>query len=137
MTLGNTAGSVNASLLTNGSFTFSNAVTVASGSSGNTLTLGGGSGNSSTFSGLITLNNAVTLSQANASGTLYVSGGIAAGGNAINLVGTGRSSLTPARSVGPARIVQRWHHGHCKPERRQSVISWIGSDKQHGISEFK
>jgi fibronectin-binding autotransporter adhesin len=76
--LGNTTGSADASLLIGGAYTVGNAITVRTGSTGNTLTLGGSTANASTFSGVITLNRSLTVSQA-ASGTLNLTGNITSG----------------------------------------------------------
>ena len=77
VTLGNSSGSNNASLLTNGAYTFSNSVIVASGGSG-TLSMGGNSANTSTFSGVTTLDNNLTISEV-AGGTVNLTGTITSG----------------------------------------------------------
>jgi autotransporter-associated beta strand protein len=77
VTLGNSSGSNNASLLTSGAYTFSNNITVAVGSSG-TLSMGGNSANTSTFSGVTTLDNNLTISQV-AGGTVNLTGTITSG----------------------------------------------------------
>jgi len=77
VTLGNSFGSSNASLLTSGAVTFSNNVTVAAGSSGN-LSIGGASANASTFSGAITLDNNLAVSQV-LGGTTNLTGNITSG----------------------------------------------------------
>jgi fibronectin-binding autotransporter adhesin len=80
MLLGDTTGSSNASLLTNGAFTIGNAVTVQSGNTG-VMTLGGNTDNNSTFSGAISLNHDLTISQvANAgANALSITGGVSSG----------------------------------------------------------
>ena len=53
--LGSTSGSINANLLIGGAFTIGNAITVRTGSTGNTLALGGSTATASIFSGAINL----------------------------------------------------------------------------------
>ena len=90
--LGNTSGSANATLRGDNR-TFSNPITVQSGSSGNTLTiLGVGGTNTTSFNGSITLNNNLTLDSSG--GTLIVSTGTAAITGSGNLTIT-NSSPTP------------------------------------------
>jgi autotransporter-associated beta strand protein len=92
--LGDTTGtSENASLLTNGAFTFSNNITVQSGNSG-TATIGGNSANSSTFSGAINLNKNLTVTAVNA-GTVNLTGSISnsTGTNTVNITGAGTSNV--------------------------------------------
>lgn len=92
--LGDTvAGTSNASLLTNGAFTFSNNITVRSGNSG-TATIGGNTANSSTFSGAISLNKDLTVT-AVTSGTVNLTGSISnqTGTNTVNVTGAGTSNV--------------------------------------------
>ena len=89
------SGSNNASLLTNGAFTFSNPITVAANNSG-TVTIGGNTANASIFSGAITLNDDLTVSQI-ASGTASITGGISAGSagaKTVTFAGPGTMSVT-------------------------------------------
>ena len=80
VTLGAPLGGAPAALLTNGAFTFSNSISVAAGSIG-TLSIGGATALTSTFSGgTITLNNNLTVSQL-AAGTLNLNDGIVLGGS--------------------------------------------------------
>jgi fibronectin-binding autotransporter adhesin len=86
VTLGAGSGSANASLLTGGAFTVSNPITVAAGSSGNTLSIGGNVDSSSAFSGPITMNNNLTVTQVTTTGnhTLSITGGITSGNASSN-----------------------------------------------------
>jgi autotransporter-associated beta strand protein len=98
VTLGAPSGTANASVLTGGSFTVSNSINVASGSSANTLTLGGNTNTNSSFSGLITLNNALTVSQITTTGSnaLSITGGIsggASGPQTVSFVGPGNINV--------------------------------------------
>jgi autotransporter-associated beta strand protein len=86
ITIGDTSGTANATLLApvSGAFTFANPITVASGSSG---TLSIINGNNNTFSGAITLNNNLTITN-----DYYVTftGGVTGTGNLIsNYIGSG------------------------------------------------
>jgi fibronectin-binding autotransporter adhesin len=100
VTLGNSSGSLSASLMGSGaaSPTFANAIVVASGSTGNTLTLGTGSlgTGSTTFSGTVSLGHDIVLSNAS-TGAVTLSGVISETGGARAIVinaGTGTVSLT-------------------------------------------
>lgn len=92
VTLGDTTGSANASLLTAGAFTFANAVTVASGSSGS-ATLGGGTADTSIFTGNITLNKSATFT-AVSGGTVTFSGIISGSGFGITKTDAGTVTLS-------------------------------------------
>jgi len=94
--LGNTSGAADASLLTNGAFTFSNAITAQDGTSG-TLTLGGNSNSGSTFSGAITINQSITVAQVATTGSnaLSITGGITGGTSGSKTVTfTGPGAIT-------------------------------------------
>ncbi len=90
VTLGDTSGSANATLLGDG-HTFGNAIAVAAGSSG-TLTIGNSGNASAVFSGAVTLNNNLTLAS-NGNGSVKLSGGVTGTGN-ITLRATGAGSGT-------------------------------------------
>lgn len=100
ITLGNTSGSASASLMGSGAanITLANAIVVASGSTGNTLTIGTGSlgVGISTFSGTVTLGHDLVLSNTGTGGTT-LSGVISETGGARAIVvnaGSGTVSLT-------------------------------------------
>ncbi|WP_395737791.1 autotransporter-associated beta strand repeat-containing protein [Prosthecobacter sp.] len=100
ITLGNTSGSLSASLMGSGaaSPTFANPIVVVSGSSGNTLTMGTGPlGTLSTiFSGTVSLGHDLVLSNAS-TGMTTLSGVISETGGARSIAvvaGTGTVSLT-------------------------------------------
>lgn len=92
--LGDATGTAaNASLLTNGAFTFSNDITVRSGNAG-TATIGGNTASNSTFSGAISLNKNLTVTAVN-SGTVNLTKSItnASGTNTVNITGAGTSNV--------------------------------------------
>src|SRR5262249_41591840 len=93
----------NAAVLTGGPFTVGNVI-VASGASGNqyvgdryTLTLGGNTDNTSTFSGPIYLQNDMTVSQVATTGNhaLNLTGGIQGTGSSVGTLPSGQSGSAP------------------------------------------
>jgi autotransporter-associated beta strand protein len=91
ITLGDTSGSANATLKGSQNVNFANPIVVQSGSSGNTLTLlGWGGASTSTFSGGITLNRDLTLDSLG--GTLTISTNAVTGSSTLTIR---NSSLTP------------------------------------------
>jgi autotransporter-associated beta strand protein len=94
--LGNTSGSSNASLITNGAFTIARAITVQSGNSG-TITIGGTGANSSIFTGNITLNKAAIFT-ADTGGTATFSTGALSGTGALTKSGAGTVVLSGANT---------------------------------------
>jgi autotransporter-associated beta strand protein len=91
VTLGDSTGSNSASLVTTGAYTFSNAITVASGNTG-TQTIGAAqTSGTSNFTGNITLNKAVTLAAADGGTVDFNTGTWTPNNNAVNVTGTGTS----------------------------------------------
>jgi autotransporter-associated beta strand protein len=107
ITLGDaTTGAGGASVL-GGAFTYANPITVGSGGSG-TLTLGGGTTLSPTFSGAITLNKDLVVSKTGSTGTLTLSGGVTGTGNlTLNNAGSGASAITlsGAAAINPTGTI--------------------------------
>ena len=95
ITLGDTSGSADATLVGFGGIAFTTAITVASGSSG-TLTIRS-SASSPTFSGAVTLNNNLTIT--NSSGNVTLSGAITGTGN-ITLSSAGTNTITLSNTAG-------------------------------------
>lgn len=98
VTLGDTVGSADASIVLAGPYTLNYPVVIQSGSTG-IMTIGGATANSSTVAGQITLNQPVNLSQV-AGGTLNVTGGILAFGNTVSTVGAGNITIKTNGIVG-------------------------------------
>ncbi|MBU3641842.1 autotransporter-associated beta strand repeat-containing protein, partial [Polynucleobacter sp. Fuers-14] len=101
VTLGNTSGSANASVLigTTG-LTYSNAIVLATGTTG-TLTLGNtGSATSTTFSGGVTGSNNLTINENATSGTItFATGSINNTGTVTN-IGAGTGATTISAVIG-------------------------------------
>lgn len=95
ITLGDTSGSANASLFTANTFGINNAINVAGGSTGNTLTLGN-SGGTGRYSGLITLAHDVVIANGTASNGLTINGGV---------TGTGNVTFSNASSAATAMTI--------------------------------
>ncbi|GEM_PF-3769849 len=98
ITIGDTAGSADAVLKSNGSINHANPITVAAGSGGILSIM---NGTTTTFSGAVTLNNNLTLNSSSF-GTLILSGGITGTGNIITNAGTGAITIqtTTANMIG-------------------------------------
>jgi autotransporter-associated beta strand protein len=92
-----TTGAQSASVLTGGSFTVLNPISVVAGSTG-ALSIGGNTDSNSSFGGLITVNNNLIISQvANAgSNALTISGGITGGASpeTVTFAGPGNINVT-------------------------------------------
>jgi autotransporter-associated beta strand protein len=82
ITIGDTSGIANATLAGYGALTISNPITVASGSSGNTLKITR-SGSYQNYEGAITLNNNLTIATLNSGEAITIKGGIIGTGNII------------------------------------------------------
>jgi autotransporter-associated beta strand protein len=95
VTIGDTTGSANASLISGAALTLANPITARAGSSG-VLTLGTSGNNASIFSGPFTLNNILTLDAGSGSGTVTLNNsapGITGSGT-LRVNGGGTASVT-------------------------------------------
>lgn len=96
VTLGDSTGSANATILSGN--TVSNAITVAAGSTGNTLTLGNSTAtNGATFSGALILNHDLSV-VAQGTGSVTLSGAISGASN-LAISGTGNATISNAGST--------------------------------------